>query len=80
MSNIKLNKKVNESDFDVIPDAPAMDSNVDEGNPEILIKNDEEGGRKLFANRKANIALSIAGGIIVFLIIAAIIFINIPIG
>lgn len=73
MSNIKLNKKVEEKDFEVIPDIP---STTDQNEENIsYVMEEEETGRKLFANKKANIALGIAGGAIVVGIIAALIFV-----
>lgn len=84
--NLKLNKKVNETDFDVIPDAPStleVPEAPSEGNAEaktenasnIEIKSTEVEGRKMFANKKANIALGIVAGVFVVAVIAALVFI-----
>lgn len=78
MSNLKLNKKVDEKDLDVIPnEMPVMESNeeVKATNEPIIKEEIQDEGRKLFANKKANIALGITGGIIALLILAAVIFV-----
>ena len=44
------------------------------------MKQEEAQGRKLFQNKAANRALIIAGIVIAVVIVAAIIFVNVPIG
>lgn len=78
MSNLKLNKQVKEEDFNVIPDAPIAEPKANEvksNDNQTFVKHEEEQGRKLFANKKANIALGILGGVIAVAILAAIIFV-----
>lgn len=82
MSNLKLNKKVEEKDFEVIPDIPDIsdleiqDNDEDDNNEEVFVKKEEKEKRKLFANKKANIALGIVGGIIAVSILGAIILVT----
>lgn len=79
MGEIKLNKNGSNDDFGVIPDAPkandtkASAENVKESTSYIK-KPEEDQGRKLFQNKKANIAFGILGAIIVVSIIAMAIF------
>lgn len=78
MSNLKLNKQVKEEDFNVIPDVPTAEtkvSDVKNDENQSFVKHEEEQGRKLFANKKANIALGILGGVIAVAILAAVIFV-----
>lgn len=78
MENLKLKKdQANENSVNVIPEIDDIEENESINQEQTYVKVNEEEGRKLFANRKANIALSIVGGIIVFLIVASVILINI---
>lgn len=87
MPEIKLNKKpVDNSDFNVIPEIPNAEapannsndnSNATASSNKSFVKEEETPSRKLFANKKANIALIIAGAVVVAAIIAAVIFVSI---
>lgn len=57
-----------------------VNTNIPEANMgPVTVQEDQEEGRKLFANKSANRALIIAGIIIAVLIVGAIVFVNIPI-
>lgn len=55
-----------------------VNPNETNNNP-ITMKEEEDTGRKLFANKAANRALIIAGAIIAVVIVGLVIFVNIPI-
>lgn len=82
MANIKLNKKIDNKDFDVIPDIPVVEEvykekNNSGDNEETFIKTEEVETRKLFANKKANIALGVLAGLIILAIVAATVYVNV---
>ena len=87
MSNLKLNKpEENKNDFDVIPEVPTDIPTVDEapkaaqdqGQAQTtIVKEQQEEGRKLFANKKANIALGVIAGVFVLSVLAALFYIYI---
>lgn len=71
MAELKLNS-TNE-----IPAVEEIEANTPTTKEETYVKHEEATKRKLFANKKANIALGIMGGIIVLAIVAAVVFISI---
>lgn len=89
MANLKLTKgeNVKNEDMDVIPDSlPDIGEEVlnqENGKAKVdnstskdsYVKPQEVEGKKLFANKKANIALAIAGGVMAVVIVAAIVFV-----
>ena len=82
MQQLKINKSggVNDQDMNVIPDAPKMcetaSTDTSGSNAgETFVKKEEQEERKLFANKKANIAIGIAFGVLVVAIAAAVIFV-----
>lgn len=74
MSNFKLNKDDNKpfNELDVIPDVP--DNEVQDNQQSFVNQEEEPAGRKMFANKKANIALIIGGGLAALITIAAALF------
>ena len=78
MGEIKLNKGNSDDGFSVIPDAPKANSSNDtknsNSNTTYVKEKEEDQGRKLFQNKKANIALGIACGVIIVAIVGLAIF------
>lgn len=82
MQKLKINKSggVSDQDMNVIPDAPKVDeaalTDANGSNAgETFVKKEEQEERKLFANKKANIGIGIAFGVMVVAIVAAVIFV-----
>lgn len=79
MKELKLNKKsIEDSDFDVIPNMPSTPDHCKSSEKESYVKvEDGPGTKKLFANKKANIAFIIIGSLILLAIIAAVVLLMI---
>jgi hypothetical protein len=81
--NLKVNKNSDNQDkgFDVIPNQDVEKNSIpgveNEQQSSYVNVNPAKSKRKLFPNKKANIALIITGAVIVVLIIAAEIFIHV---
>ena len=77
MGNLKINTSgsIDSSDFDVIPDKIEDNTKVEQKDSYVK-KQEEAPARKMFANKKANIAFIVIGAILLVGTIGAFIFVN----
>lgn len=78
MPNIKLNSTKKEEGFDVIPDLNNDNVQKEENQQSYVKQENVEESRKLFANKKANMALIFAGIIFGLVVIGCLYYIYKP--
>lgn len=74
MNEMKLNKSkgIEDSDFSVIPDVPE----VEEIKDSYVKKTNDAEGRKLFSNKKANVAIIVVAVVVLLVTVGTFIFVN----